>query len=104
MSVADSIKAGKRVFTNFYIFLSVSLAIICCNLTTECSAIGACDKSRKVFKDVTFGVISHGVNANYTQVSFRASDELELIMDVIIRRTPTASGWSRLKTQVNSSR
>jgi hypothetical protein len=34
------------------------------------SAAGACDRSRKVFKGLTHGEITDGLNANYTQVEF----------------------------------
>lgn len=66
MSVIDTIARENKIYTNLYTL--VSIALICCNLTVKCSTASACDKSRKVFTGTTFGVISHGANANYTQV------------------------------------
>lgn len=66
MSVIDTIAKGNKFYTNLYTLTTI--ALISCTLTVKCSTVGACDKSRKVFTETTFGVISHGVNANYTQV------------------------------------
>lgn len=66
MSVIDTIANRNKFYANLYTL--ISFALLCCNLTVKCSAVSACDKSRKVFTGTTFGVISHGVNANYTQV------------------------------------
>lgn len=45
----------------FVVIFSVSVKFAACT---------ACDKSRKVYEGVTSGVIRHGIDSNYTQVSF----------------------------------
>lgn len=42
--------------------------LLLCSHVHVSSALAACDKSRKVFENVTYGEISHGANSNYTQV------------------------------------
>lgn len=53
------------------VFLALSLTLLLFNFaSTINSGPVACNKSRKIFDNVTFGEISHGVNSNYTQVSY----------------------------------
>lgn len=42
--------------------------LLFCNFATKISEAGSCDKSRKIFNGVSYGIISHGLS-NYTQVS-----------------------------------
>lgn len=48
--------------------LQVAFTIII-SFLVEFAASTACDKSRKVFEGVTSGIIRHGIDSNYTQVS-----------------------------------
>lgn len=48
--------------------LQVAFVIIF-SVLAEFAASTACDKSRKVFEGVTSGIIRHGIDSNYTQVS-----------------------------------
>lgn len=51
--------------------------VITFSVLAEFAASTACDKSRKVFEGVTSGVIRHGIDTNYTQVSFPQSMALK---------------------------
>jgi hypothetical protein len=70
MALRSSEKHRKtKDFLNFYLFAS---GLIFCNIFKTSLALGACDKSRKVFEGSQFGVVSHGLTSNYSQVSERS--------------------------------
>lgn len=50
------------------------LLVIC--LFYKCLSIPACDQSRQIFEGVSFGEITDGINANYTQVKKKIQNNL----------------------------
>lgn len=78
-----------RILNFFLILLSTNVFHL-----LLAASVPACDKSRQVFEDVSFGVISHGTSFNYTQVTYSVFlDFLNFPIDILISfRTPIVNG------------